>query len=164
MSRTEYLASRMQKPDMSDKCREFIENYVKENNIENVLEFGSGGSTKMFADLGCSIVTIEHDPEFYWAGRKIWKDIYNIKSFLAMDKRAYILFASSRFAEDLVFVDGVYRESIMKKLRLNGFRKWKTIMIHDSEREEYKPHFEYLKDIADDISPEGVNLFVCRRK
>ena len=90
MSRIDYLASRMQKPDMSDKCRDFIINCVHDDNIVNVLEFGSGGSTKMFADLGCSVVTIEHDPEFYWAGRTLWKDVHSIKPFLAMDSTVWV--------------------------------------------------------------------------
>jgi hypothetical protein len=162
MSRIEYLAQKMSKPDMSGKCRDFISAYIKNNNVENVLEFGSGGSTKMFADLGCSVITIEHEPEFYWAGRTLWKDIHSIKPFLAMDRRSYIHFAFLKIDNDLVFVDGVYREIIMTALRDYG--KWETIMVHDSERQEYQPHFNYLREVSKDISPEGINLFVCQKK
>ena len=55
----------IRKLDMNPKCDQFIRDYVKKNNIKRVLEFGSGGSTKMFEQLECSVITVEHDPAFY---------------------------------------------------------------------------------------------------
>jgi len=162
MDRLDFLASKMMKPDMGDKCKNFIINYIKENNVGYILEFGSGGSTLMFSDLGCSVLTIEHDIGFFMAGKQLWENNTRIYSFLAMDRGAYIHLAASGIHFDLVFVDGKWRELIMSALQLYG--NWKTVMVHDSEREEYQPHFEALKEIGKDISPEGVNLFVCQRR
>ena len=132
------------------------------NEMEGVVKSVYETLPVMQSDLGCSVVTIEHDLEFFFAGKKMWENNAKIYPFLAMERRAYIHLASSAIEFDLVFVDGKWREIIMTALKLYG--SWRTVMVHDSERESYQPHFESLKEVGEDISPKGVNLFVCRKK
>ena len=50
---------------MDAKEIEYLERFIPDNDIKEVLEFGSGGSTKFFLDRGCNIITIENEQTMY---------------------------------------------------------------------------------------------------
>ena len=81
---------------------------------------------------------------------------------LAVDKRSYVMLSLLASISDLVLIDGVHREELMDSLSTYKI-DWKTIMVHDSERVQYHSNLDKLKAFGEDISPEGINLFVCKR-
>lgn len=152
----------IQRPDMSPKCEQFIKDYVTAKDVRKVLELGSGGSTKMFELLGCKIITIEHNPSYYTAIRELCPSNY-VFCVLAMDINSYLLMLDFIGDVDLVFIDGKHRVEAMQII-LDSEKEWKTVMVHDSEREEYQESFDAFEIEGHNLIQSGVNLFVCRRK
>jgi hypothetical protein len=152
----------MQQPCMGEPCKNFIIKYINKYHPTMILEFGSGGSTLMFRELGCKVITIEHDLVYHFAIKELIKDIDMIFPIWAGDKKSYLLLYLMATYADLVFIDGKWREELMNLYYRGDFKS--TIMVHDSEREEYQEGFNNLRKIGEDISPEGVNLFVCKNK
>jgi len=159
----EQIIEKIKEPCMGEPCKEFIVNYIKKNNIKSVLEFGSGGFTLMFRELGCRVTTIEHDPQYYVAIRELTKDTNMIFPILAIDKKSYMMLYLLTTYVDLVFIDGRWREDLMR-LFYNSKDFNATLMVHDSERESYQEEFNKLREIREDISPKEVNIFVCKNK
>lgn len=157
----------IQQPCMSEQCKEFIQKYIKDNEIDYVLEFGSGGSTKMFAELDCAVVTIESNPTYYLAIREVCKSYKNVYPLLAMDTKSYIFSSVFGLDADLIFIDGVEREALMEKYFMTTY-PWEHLMVHDAERQEYQQGFDFLRKIATDVSPASdlappLNIFACKR-
>ena len=91
------------------------------------------------------------------------KVLGSILPVLAEDKWAYILLSMLAPAFPFVFIDGMYRNEIMDNIFTNQ-PNWRYIVVHDSEREEYHSMFDKFKSVGEDLSPEGINLFVCKNK
>lgn len=154
--------SKYDEPCMSKQCKEFIEHFIPKYGINNILEFGSGGSTIWFSKLiKGNITSIEHDRNFFQRLRNIIKK-KNIGSRISLNispdeeiYAKYIKFLEREY--DLVFIDGIKRIECMEESAC----KAPCIMIHDSERKEYKEGYNYLESYGyRDISPEGINLKV----
>ena len=92
-------------PALSQEVQKKIEDILKPN--MRVLEFGSGHSTIWFAELGCKIISIEHQPGWYqevlkWLNeRKLEASVF-LRSSDTIHKVAKICPDKSI---DLVFVD-----------------------------------------------------------
>lgn len=138
------------KPDMSQKCQDYLKWLVQEYDIKEILEFGSGGSTFMFAKLVEQIQSREHDTNFYNRIKdKIPKNVNLIKHLSYYEQITKL--------HEFIFIDGIKRIECMK----NAVLKSPLIVIHDSERDEYKPGFDYIESYGyKDISPEGINIKV----
>ncbi len=160
----------MQEPCIGEPCKEYLANFIRENKIESVLEFGSGGSTLMFEELGCNVITIENDLVYYLAIRELSMIKPLIHPILVMDRNSYtylsVLCHSLDF--EFIFIDGKWREELMNYFSKYSYIEddslWDFLAVHDSERKEYQEGFNNLRKIGEDISPEGVNLFVCKNK
>lgn len=151
------------RPDMNDECVEFLIKFIREYGIVNILEFGFGGSTKLFNSLGCQVITIEDNVSYYLSAKYLFSNSNRIFPIFADIQRTYLLMTYFSTIVHLVFIDGSYRNEIMKALYHNP-NNWNYIILHDSERDEYSQCINKLKEISEDISPEGINLFVCKRK
>ena len=52
-------------PELIKSAQDYIKLFIDKNGATNVLEFGSGWSTIWFAQLGCNVVSFEHDIDWY---------------------------------------------------------------------------------------------------
>ena len=145
-----------------------------------VFEFGCGGSTLFFADLGASVTSVEHDPEWAALVREISRRHSNPPTILEIaprslsgrpeigstrhvspfaDFRAYVEaiepFPDGTF--DLVCIDGRARVACALASR-SKVRSGKLLVLDNSERPDYKP----ARDALDDWPVE--HLFGLGRK
>jgi len=150
-------------PCMGKAAKEFLVNFLKERKINNILEFGTGSSTKMFADMDLNVVTVEHDLSYYAAIRIVCKDSKKVFPIFAIDPASYVYLSFLCLTTDMVFIDGICREEIMETIYRSDI-PWNYLIVHDSEREKYQKGFDLLREIAIDLSPTDTNLFVCQRK
>lgn len=112
-------------PIMQDAGIEFICNYIKDNNIKNVLEIGTavGYSAMCFANAGANVTTIERDIERYN------KAIDNIKScnldskITAINADALEINLTDKY--DLIFIDAA------KSQYIKFFEKFKNNLNTD---------------------------------
>jgi len=148
-------------PCMSTKCIKFLEYLIEKYEIENVFEFGSGGSTVFFSKKitldGC-LYSIEDDEFFY--NRLKTNLRKNVNLNLITKEEDYPIIHDSKSDRkfwDLIFIDGKQRIECMH----NAVSKSYLIAIHDAERKEYIPGFNYIESFGyRDISPEGINIKV----
>lgn len=115
-------------PIMQDEGINYLINYIKENNIKNILEIGTaiGYSAIMMcmADKDVSVVTIERDEKRYLEAIK------NIKKF-KLEERIHLIYNDALEVKlnnqyDLIFIDAAKAqnknifERFEKKLRESG--------------------------------------------
>lgn len=129
-----------------------------------VFEYGAGGSTLWFADRGATVVSVEHDPEWYERMRALvpanvtlllrepepFAGLRDVPSYLSTDPRyrglwfrAYARSIDERGPFDVVFVDGRSRVSCA----IHGSRALNPgglLVLDDSERREYAEAFERI--------------------
>ena len=145
-------------PCMSIQCVEFLEYLIEKYDIKNIFEFGSGGSTIFFSKLVVekgSVISIEHDKFFFDRLKNLPQNI-NLR-YEPIKENYPIVFDFGKEFYDLIFIDGIKRIECMK----NAVSKSYLIAIHDSERKEYVPGFNYIESFGyRDISPEGINIKV----
>jgi len=84
-----------------------------------VLEFGSGHSTVWFADLGCDVVSVEPDRDWYYAIRQ-WLYDRNFKADQRLKPPEQMASVAQTFPNeyfDLVLVDGysTYRQDCIQE-------------------------------------------------
>ena len=105
---------------------------------KNILEFGAGGSTQIFAQcLPARLVTVETDPR--WIDR-------TMSRVAMLDKKTEPAFVPfdyypTNFAADLIFVDGA--SELRGKFCLNTWDQLKAggvMIFHDTRRPEYFQH------------------------
>ena len=108
------------------------------------------------------VITIEHDSYYYLAVRELCKSP-RVLPILTMDEKSYIIMTKFIKDIDLVFIDGILREEFME-IMIGTTMDWDTVMVHDSERERFKPYFKGFKRMKCNIIDSGVNLFVCQKK
>ncbi len=149
------------KPDMSDECIEYLKEFILQSTstdhpITRILEFGSGGSTLMFAKLlepNGHIFSIEHNIDFF--DRIKAKIPRNATLQYVINVDDYVTSFINNI--NLIFIDGIRRTTCME----NSINRAPYIMIHDAEREEYIPGFELIANSDyEDISPDNINLKV----
>jgi len=148
-------------PDMSSECIIYLQQFILQSTgtdhpITRILEFGSGGSTLMFAKLlepDGHIFSVEHNFDFF--DRIKHKIPKNATLQYVINEKDYVMSFINNI--DLIFIDGIRRDLCM----INSVNRAPYIMIHDSEREEYQSGFEMFKDASyNDISPDNINLKV----
>ena len=106
---------------------------------KRVLEFGSGGSTHIFAQTAQSVVSVETDPA--WIDRTV-SNLDLLGEHAPVTFVPYYLF-NCRSGYDVIFVDGVpdkrqrFAEDTWKFLSGDG-----VIIFHDTRR------FEYFREVA----------------
>jgi hypothetical protein len=105
---------------------------------KNILEFGAGGSTQIFAQcMPTRLVTVETDPR--WIDR-------TMSRVAMLDKKTEPAFVPfdyypTNFAADLIFVDGA--SELRGKFCLNTWDQLKVggvMIFHDTRRPEYFQH------------------------
>jgi hypothetical protein len=115
---------------------------TKVNNQMSVFEFGSGASTKWWSQHVKLVDAVEHDPK--------WFDIVansmpnNVKLQLCTDDKYFTQINTTGNKYDIVIIDGQDRNRCtvpaMAALTSKGIIIW-----DDSERDEYQPSFELLR-------------------
>ena len=124
---------------------------------KNILEFGAGGSTQIFAQcLPARLVTVETDPR--WIDR-------TMSRVAMLDKKTEPAFVPfdyypTNFAADLIFVDGI--SELRGKFCLNTWEQLKVggvMIFHDTRRPEYFQHVLNLSHkFFNEISRIDVNV------
>lgn len=101
------------------------------------LELGSGRSTFWLAERVGSLVTVEHDPEWFGYVVKGLRErgIRNVEPILAEDESAYVsAILSQRDASlDFVLIDGEFRESCLRE-SLGKLKQSGMLIIDNVER------------------------------
>lgn len=122
--------------DLSIQDANVLEHYSKDR---RVLEFGSGGSTQIFAQRAKSIISVETDPVWICKTQDNLKLLSNSTPVLFVPYHSF----TNEGQFDLIFVDGVpdkrleFAQNAWRCLRPNG-----VMIFHDTRR------FEYFKEAA----------------
>ena len=127
-----------------------LEKWLKKVNPKNILEWGPGYSTKMMVELcpNAKIASIEHNSK--WSehfGREL--NSSNVRIILIEspeedrnDERWNKYTRPFNVAKfDFIFVDGRERVRCLEYAR-EAIKPEGVVMIHDSDREEYRKGFE----------------------
>jgi hypothetical protein len=126
---------------------------------DSVFEYGSGGSTLWFEDLGASVVSVEHEREWADVLRPRLRGPGQLRLIPPSKTGTVTTSVEPGFFDeyiaavddvpdeslDMVVVDGRCRvrclERAAPKVRHGG-----TLLLDDAERERYQPAFEVLSD------------------
>lgn len=126
-----------------DSFRDTLIKVLAEFKPKTVLEYGPGESTLIMQDFPSveSIDTVEHD--LAWYGK--WNTQFGNKISLVyepdLSKYPYIFGMYKNY--DLYFIDGRERELCLDLAN----KPDSLVIIHDAERESYKPHIDKYKHI-----------------
>lgn len=103
-----------------------------------IFEFGSGASTKWFADISNHVVSVEHDERFS-------EVINGVEQYFQSRPYNQIIETYSDQYFDLILVDGRDRvkcvQSSITKLKSGGW-----LVLDNSEREYYDKGIDLMKD------------------
>lgn len=124
----------------------------------SIFEYGSGNSTLFYAQNVHSVVSVEHDEEWY---RKIVKEkAENAEMiFCELDKGGLYSQKAASFDEkfDIIIVDGRDRVNCCKH-SINGLTEKGVIVLDDSERADYNEARIFLKENGfKEISFSGIS-------
>ena len=146
-------------PIMQRDGIEFLTNYIRENNIKNILEIGSaiGYSAIKIASISSDIkvTTIERDKERYDLA------VNNIKNFNLSDQINIIngdaLFIDLEDTFDLIFIDAAkaqyikFFEKFDKNLKVNGVVISDNLSFHGLVLDDSKTHNRNTKQLVKKI-------------
>lgn len=137
---------------------DWLYDFVKKNNIKNVLEFGLGVSTYCFLENDCNITTFETSLEY----SKKFTNLSN-KCKIINYKKEDILDISLNERFDLAFVDGPFGTKSLSRLNscLFSMRYSDHILLHDFQRVGEK---ETAKFITDNYKDWNVITIETKRK
>ncbi len=111
-----------------------------------IFEYGSGNSTLFYAERVHEVHAVEHNMDWY---SKISKSLPNNAKIYHKElirDGEYARFATSLNTQfDIIVVDGRDRVNCCFQ-SLMALRDGGVIVLDDSEREEYKPGIDFLKD------------------
>jgi len=151
---------KLEKPDMNPKCADKLFELARD--AYTILEWGSGGSTIAMSKImmgGALIYSVEHDKVFYDMVRGRLGSA-NVKYMFKPDKNNYVNDPPSDIHYSFVLVDGVHRKECLERAREE--LSWDRLLLHDAERERYKP---WMYEFGDNFSSYFVkNLWICERK
>lgn len=118
---------------------DFIKTRLKKN--QTLFEFGSGNSTLFFANFVDTVISIEHNKEWY---NKLYKRIpKNVSLYLIDSTNNYSNSIKAHKQIDIIVIDGEHRlECIYKSI--GALSKAGVIILDDSERAEYNEGINYL--------------------
>lgn len=110
----------------------------------NMIEFGSGSSTLFFMKRLKSVVSIEHDKEWFEVSRSKVDDNVRIMHISLENPQDYYM-AASRFDEkfDFIFVDGRQRVKCVEN-SLDSLSPSGVLLLDDTERDKYKHAFDIM--------------------
>ena len=154
------------KPAMEDEDIQALEKEILDmwgDKVINILEWGSGYSTKYFSKIGCLTKTclwesIEYDVMWYaecikWNLPNVRFHLFDEPILRTDDRRAlrnrpmteYIKFLAKLGKKyDIIIIDGAKRNECLKEatklLKPNGF-----VILHDARRPEYKEGMSLYK-------------------
>lgn len=115
--------------DLSENDADLLESYA--NSFSKILEFGSGGSTQIFAQcLPKVLVSVETDP--FW----IERTIKNLEMFEEKTNPVFVPYDAYPVQEyDLIFVDGVWDKRLDFAIKTWPLLDKHGVMIfHDTRR------------------------------
>ncbi len=119
---------------------DFIESKI--NNTMSVFEFGSGASTQWWSRHVKQVDAVEHNADWFNTVSSTKPD--NASIFLCCDDAYFSKISDTGSKYDIIVIDGQDRNrctvTAMAALKKNGIIIW-----DDSEREEYRPSFELLR-------------------
>ena len=73
---------------------------------KNILEFGPGDSTQVFADLGLQVTTVEHSEKWYEVAKKRFAKYPNVRVLKGEDQMPFVIHGMGSYEKfDLAFVD-----------------------------------------------------------
>lgn len=118
--------------------RRFLQDFVRANRVRSVLEFGPGESSEAFLECGCNVCSLEHDPKWCDALRRMLGAragleilLYRVEPELAIPELAGRQF-------DLALVDGPPSGLFRRFARLNTMEfaasRAGIVMLHDALR------------------------------
>ena len=152
----EEFATKYNIPIMQKDGIEFLTNYIKENNIKNILEIGSAigySAIKMaLVSNGIKVTTIERDKERYEIA------VNNINKFNLQDKINIInedalnIDISSKY--DLIFIDAAksqyikFFEKFDKNLNTNGVIVSDNLSFHGLVEDDSKTNNRNTKQLV----------------
>jgi len=116
----------------------FLSNFLKDEKIKNVLEFGPGISTYCFIENDCNVSSVECDVKWYDKYKEVFK-IYDKIDIIYNDFRKKGFLEIGEIEEksyDIVFVDSPPAQAPFARLNtlLYAFEKSDTILLHDCRR------------------------------
>ncbi len=146
-------------PIMQKDGIEFLTNYIKENNIKNILEIGSaiGYSAIKMASVKSDIkvTTIERDKERYDLAVKNIND-FNLNNQITIIN-ADALFIDLDETFDLIFIDAAkaqyikFFEKFDKNLKVNGVIVSDNLSFHGLVLDDSKTHNRNTKQLVKKI-------------
>ena len=146
-------------PIMQKDGIEFLTNYIKENNIKNILEIGSaiGYSAIKMASVSSDIkvTTIERDKERYDLAVKNINDFNLSNQITIINADALFIDLSDTF--DLIFIDAAkaqyikFFEKFDKNLKVNGVIVSDNLSFHGLVLDDSKTHNRNTKQLVKKI-------------
>lgn len=126
---------------------ELLKSEIARLGAKTVLEFGPGSSTKLFAELGLNVTTIEHMERWYQVALEMFKDYPNVRVLKGEDEMPFVahgLGADERF--DFAFVDAPQGYKPLRKIHpgyedtsrfnttLLALQHSPVVLLHDATR------------------------------
>lgn len=117
-------------------------------NTKKVFEFGSGNSSLYWSEKCSSLISIEHDQDWF---NKIKNNIRNNqKLFLRKNKKEYVQSINEFEPEfDMIIIDGVYRQDCAKEVKKKLNRECGIVILDNSDW--YSETAKFLRDSMDMI-------------
>lgn len=149
------------RPDMNVKCADKLLELAA--SAHTMLEWGSGGSTIAISKVMRSdavLYSYEDNKTCYGiVGPQI--DKRKVVYVYAPEEGIYINGPLHNIHYSFILVDGVYRQECMERARLE--LSWDMLLLHDADRERYKP---WMDKFSDDEYEKSciINLWICERK
>ena len=115
----------------------FLRNSLRKRDV--VLEWGAGGSTLFFLDIGCYVTTIESSAEWLEKVRSSIRSdgMSRWKPVLVMERDQYLFASDLVERPDLILVDGLHELRIECVRRLIARELPGLLVLDDSWRNEY---------------------------
>ena len=129
--------------DMAQVHIDYFKRLLKEYKKVDVLEWGSGYSTRYFPEfmqkegIEYTWKAIEHNP--YWASVVASWGVKNVSLTLADKDSKEYLEPSGRY--DIIFVDGRNRSQCLKNAK-KLLKKGGVVLLHDAQRKRYQEGME----------------------
>lgn len=132
----------MQTASSWDSFKSTLIKVLAEFQPKTVFEYGPGESTLIMQDFPSveQIITVEHNVAWF----NKWKSQFGEKVKLELNEDLISYpYQSIGGGFDLYFIDGRVREECLDFCRRNSG----IVILHDAERESYKPHIQKFKYI-----------------
>ncbi len=117
---------------------ERLADFVQQNKIKSVLEFGPGASTWYFADAGCEVVSLEYDEKWFQRCQHAFRDVPNVRILRFTNSSPIRVPQLVNRTFDFAFVDSPVGSLYKERSRFNSceFAAERTNqwMLHDAQR------------------------------